>query len=185
MLEIGKTGATRVTKALSLEGLAQTQACFRESRNPYGQPWEPLKSRSGKPLLKTGRGRASIAVSDLNPADGSFRIGTNVRYMGYHQRGVDATFTRKPSSRLQATKGGRFLSRRRAGSSRAKSVAFVRLNYRGGQVHLVIPQRAFLPIAGRGLGPIWAPAFQRVALDVMAKLSGTGGSSSAAAATGT
>jgi phage gpG-like protein len=85
LVTLKASGAARVMKALSQEGVAQTMACFRESRDPYGAAWAPLKSRSGKPLLKTGRGRASIAVSDLNPTALSFRIGTNVRYTRVHQ----------------------------------------------------------------------------------------------------
>jgi phage gpG-like protein len=167
-----RDGAARVTRAIAQEAIAQSMACFRGSRNPYGEAWAPLKHRKGKPLLDTGRGRQSVAVSDLEGV--SFRLGTNVRYMHFHQDGVDKTYTRKASGRFQATnKRGRFIAKSRAASSKAKSVGFRRLNYKGGEVHLVIPQRAFLPIRGRGLG-VWDAAFKRVALGVMKKIDAGG-----------
>jgi phage gpG-like protein len=166
---LSKEGIERVSKTLSLEAVAQSQACFRESRDPYGQPWAPLKHRDGKPLLDTGRLRASIAVQSSSPL--SFRIGTNVQYGAYHQGGVDAKFTRAPSSRfMPINKRGRFTSKGKAGAAKGKSVAVRRLDFKGGETHLVIPQRAYLPIAGRGLGPIWTPAFKRVGLSAIAKI---------------
>lgn len=160
MRRLSVEGAASVTMAISREALRQSQACFRESRNPYGEAWAPLKHRDGKPLLKTGRGRGALAIADLSPT--GFRIGTNVRYMRAHQEGVDKTYARKPSSRLQFVgANGRFAKTKRVTSSgRARSLSFRRLTFNGGETHLVIPQRAFLPIPGRGLG-LWQPAFAR------------------------
>lgn len=141
-------GAERIVRAMAREAVSQAKACFRESRNPYGEPWAPLKRRSGKPLIKTGRGRASLAVQNVTAT--GFRIGTNVGYMHVHQNGFDGAITRKPHLRtLQA-------------AAVAKLV-------RGGQFRLRIPQRAFLPIRGRGLG-LWASPLEKAGLDALAKL---------------
>lgn len=58
---------------------------FRGSHAPDGARWQPLKSRRGKPLLDTGRLRASFAT--VPTADG-FRIWTAVTYAGYQQFGT-------------------------------------------------------------------------------------------------
>jgi len=162
-------GMAMVTKALSQEALHQSQACFRESRDPYGTPWAALKHRSGKPLLLTGRGRASLSVLDLGGV--RFRIGTNVWYMALHQQGVDKTYTRKASSRIQpVNRAGKFVTKKRASKAKLFQIYYRRLDFHGGQVHLRIPQRAFLPIAGRGVGPIWDAAFRKAADLVLARI---------------
>lgn len=48
-----------------------TADCFRESRDPYGKPWAPLKLRKGKPLLDRGLLAASI---NRQPGPGWFRL---------------------------------------------------------------------------------------------------------------
>lgn len=77
---------------------------FRESRDPYGNPWAPvvrnrgrdrraragrqrrgLGARSDKPLIDTGRMRASVSAR----AEGSHvRISIPVSYASYHQYGT-------------------------------------------------------------------------------------------------
>lgn len=168
--KLEREGAEQVARAIAAEALRQAQACFRESRNPYGEPWAPLKHRHGKPLQDTGRLRASLAISAVSKA--GFRIGTNVAYAGYHQQGVDETYARKASSRFQpVNQRGRFLSKAKAGKTttragvvRSRAIGFRRLDFKAASVHLVIPQRAFLPLRGRGIGAIWEPAFTRAAL---------------------
>lgn len=79
---------------------------FRGSHDPRGNPWQPLKyrqggkmrrgqygpRRAGKPLMKTGRLRASFSTA-VTP--NGFRIGTAVQYAGYHQTGT-ATIPARP-----------------------------------------------------------------------------------------
>lgn len=103
----------RLGRAIANEAVAQSLMCFRESRDPYGNTWLPLKHRSGKPLLDTGRLRSSIAIQDVTPT--SFRIGSNVRYASVHQNGYDGTYHRKArSTNMAIGKKGRFLSRKKA-----------------------------------------------------------------------
>ena len=58
---------------------------FRESRDPYGKKWAPIKHRKGRPLLDTGRLRSSFF--GLVQGDG-FKLGTRVSYAGFHQNGT-------------------------------------------------------------------------------------------------
>ena len=80
---------------------------FNGSHDPYDTPWAELASRRGpslgrggrgrsrrrvqgprrraKPLLDTGRLRASFTVQ---PGDGFFRIGSSVGYARFHQFGT-------------------------------------------------------------------------------------------------
>lgn len=62
-----------------------TQQNFRASRAPDGTPWLPLKYRTGKPLLDTGRLRSSITFDATND---QVRIGTNVKYARAHNQGI-------------------------------------------------------------------------------------------------
>lgn len=53
---------------------ANIQLGFVASRSPYGQPWEPLKTRKGKPLVDSGMMRDSI---DYQVSGHSVVVGTN------------------------------------------------------------------------------------------------------------
>lgn len=152
------TAQAQLVKVIAAEAITQAQLSFRESRDPYGTAWAPLKHREGKPLLLTGRLRSSIAVQMSGPT--AFRIGTNVHYALFHQQGVDKVFTRKARSQvaIRRTSGkgaGRFekLRGRKSIPRRAEVIHFAERS-----MHLVIPRRAFFPDAER-LGPIWSKAF--------------------------
>src|SRR3954468_6485648 len=77
---------------------------FRNSVNPYGEPWKPvfrnrkrdrnararraargLAVKSDKPLIDTGRLRASVTVTVQG---GSVRAALPVEYASYHQEGT-------------------------------------------------------------------------------------------------
>jgi phage gpG-like protein len=66
---------------------------FRKSVDPYGVSWRPLKRKrwrdkrgtKGKPLLDTGRLRASFATA---PRPGGFRIDATASYAPRHQKGT-------------------------------------------------------------------------------------------------
>jgi phage virion morphogenesis protein len=81
--------ATRVGAAL----VKQVADEFRESRDPYGRAWAPVFRRvkgrkglvQGKPLIKTGRLRASV-VAKISGSE--VRIALPVEYASYHQFGT-------------------------------------------------------------------------------------------------
>lgn len=75
----------RFANVMGAEALTQVQLGFRESRDPFGTSWPALKRRIGKPLLDTGRLRASFSY---RPGVRGFEIGTNVQYAKFHQYGA-------------------------------------------------------------------------------------------------
>lgn len=82
---LAKGGALdAMKKNLAAEALTQLRLGFRGSKDPYGNPWKPLKRRKGKPLDDTGRLRGSFTAT---PTSTGFRIGSNVTYAAPHQTG--------------------------------------------------------------------------------------------------
>jgi phage gpG-like protein len=68
---------------------------FATGRNPYGQPWLPVK-RGGRPLVRTGallRDRFAFSASATQVS-----VGTNVKIAEFHQFGTHA-FTILPQRR--------------------------------------------------------------------------------------
>lgn len=73
----------------ALEGIGRSmqtniQLGFRTSTSPYGQKWEPLKHRSGKPLVDKGHLQNSISYRLVGNA---VEIGTNMLYAKLQQFG--------------------------------------------------------------------------------------------------
>lgn len=152
---IGQTEAIAgpVFKAHLLQGmgvaaLKQLMDQFRDSRDPYGTPWKPLVIRRGKPLLRTGRLRASATL--VPRADG-FAIVIGAAYAAVHQYGKAHIRPRR----------ARMLAWRHGGKSFfAKEVS--------------VPQRMMIPPADN-IGPYWDRAIRAEAeLRVKALFSGRG-----------
>lgn len=134
---------------------------FQKSQDPYGNLWAPVARdrrgpgrgrsgpvRYGKPLLKTGRGRASFASQPLGGK--GFRIDATASYMRYHQTGTEPHQKRARVAKQSAR--GRFVRRKKAG---------LLLTIRAHQ-HPGIKRRQMLPDARTGgLGPIWTGIFDR------------------------
>jgi phage gpG-like protein len=163
----------KVIKALSEAAVSEVKKGFRESRDPYGTPWRALKYRKGRPLLDKGRMRNSFAaqISEL-----SFRVGTNDKRAPWHQFGTGGR--KQASTRIQATRGGRFIRRSQAKAKGKKgnketgeggvtytSVGIRALNFKAGGGK--IPARPMVPTAAFGLGPYWTRAFQRAGVAVL------------------
>lgn len=140
---------------------------FRRSVDPYGDPWQPLVSRKGKPLLDTGRLRASFAAT---PIPGGFRIDATASYAKYQQFGTDPHDRR---ARIQPIdRRGKFISRSKASRQKRGAIAIRRLSaYR----HRGIPARPMVPTPDLGGIPFkWQKAFAREAKE-LAKRVGEGG----------
>jgi len=99
---------------------------FRNSVSPYGQPWAPLKFRSGKPLLDRGHLRDSVVYQVSGDA---VEVGTNRPGARLHQFG--GTIVPKNKKMLHFMVGGQ--------------PVFVR--------QVTIPARPFMPLDG--LPPTW------------------------------
>jgi phage gpG-like protein len=148
---------TELAQVLGATAMKQVADEFRQSRDPYGQPWEALKRRKGKPLLNTGRMAASVNVQ---PAADGFLLNIGASYAPVHQYGA----TVAPHSRIgrrtlwRNPKTGRIVSR----ATRLKLVhvsSFSRQTYGKG---ITIPRRQMVPErATGGLGQIWGRAFSR------------------------
>jgi phage gpG-like protein len=123
----------QLAQGMGVAAMKQLADEFQQSRDPYGKPWAPLKLRRGKPLLATGRLRASAA---LLPRPGGFEIVMSAEYARTHQEG---------RSNIRPVRA-KLLSWKVRGSGKryfAKSVT--------------VPQRMMLP-AANNLGPYWSAA---------------------------
>lgn len=133
---------SRLLKAAASEALTQVQLEFRESVDPTGQAWAPLKYRDGMPLRDTGRMANSFTSK---PTGNGFMVGTNVAYAVYHQKGTKGR--KAAQTRMQAVgKNGRFMSRLRAGKAKSASVGVRSLTFKAGSGG--IPARPMVPEGG-------------------------------------
>jgi phage gpG-like protein len=140
---------------------------FLRSKDPYGGTWDPLKSRRGKPLLRTGRMRNSVAVEQTSLG---FRIRVTAKYSVFHQ---DGTKPHQRAARVaRQSARGRFIS---AKTRTVRSKSFEGTATRSGYLVRIkahtntgIPRRQMLPERETGgLGPIWVAAFNREAASLI------------------
>lgn len=126
---------TGLLHGMGVAAMKQLMDQFRDSRDPYGNPWKPLVLRKGKPLLDTGRMRASVTVV---PKENGFELVIGASYAPVHQYGK--ANIRPVHARMLAWK--------MRGSSKkffAKSVS--------------IPQRMMIPPTDN-IGPRWDKAIR-------------------------
>ncbi len=99
---VGAQGVRVAVKAMAAEAVDLVADGFRGSKAPDGSPWRPLsrararnrrRGDRGKPLIDTGRLRASVTARPVVTADG-FAIGTNLTYARTHQYGRGAIVAR-------------------------------------------------------------------------------------------
>lgn len=133
----------RLANVMGAAALTQVQLGFRESRNPYGVAWEPLKIRAGgKPLLDTGRLRSSFSYKAYRTG---FSIGTNFIGAPVHQYGATIV-----------PKRGKFLKYKGKIHGRTRKTTGWIYSKRS-----VIPQRQMVPEGH--YGPIWSKALRDTA----------------------
>jgi phage virion morphogenesis protein len=144
---------TPMLDAIGADLKKRVQLNFRNSQSPEGVAWEPLKSRSGKPLLDSGRLRDSI---DSQTNGDGVSIGTNVIYAAVHQFGH--TFNRQARQHTlnfrqtrNGNVGNRFVRANRANFSQQVTI---------GAHSVTIPARPFLPT--NGLPPAWQDSIVRI-----------------------
>lgn len=142
-----------VSKRLGATAIKLADDTFRLHRDPYNEPWAPLRYRKGEPLQKTGGLRAAFHYI-LDPR--GFRLRNAKRYFWPHQTG--ATLGRRTTrERFQPVNAaGRFSKKgervKVGGRTVERGVILYARSYIGGGK---IPRRAMVPDARRGLG-IWA-----------------------------
>lgn len=71
---------------IGLRFIRRVRLGFRSSTDPFGSQWEPLKVRTGQPLLDTGRLQKSFSHFATNDY---VRIGSNLVYAATHNEGRD------------------------------------------------------------------------------------------------
>jgi phage gpG-like protein len=161
--------------------LKQVADEFRQSRDPYGKAWAPVKrtrekdrlarekraaegkaAKADKPLVDSGRMRGSVSFkagsSDL------VRIFIPVDYASYHQQGTNPTktHTRKGGVLAFDPKTNRFISKRRKRTEGMESVG-VRFFKSYNRMAGAIKRRQMLPEEDTGgLGSIWTTAIAKV-----------------------
>jgi phage gpG-like protein len=128
--------------------LKQIQDGFRQSRDPYGEPWRPLKYRKGKPLQKTGRMYRSAASRVTTR--GGVEVAITADYAIFHQEGTRA--------RTVAARGARQNARGRFVGAGAKTAFLLRIREHQNRG---IPARPMIP-DDRGLPEKWGESFDSV-----------------------
>lgn len=183
--EASRQAAELVAKMRTLEGKAfvQLQTVLgaaavktaemgvRTGRDPYGRPWEPLTSRTGQPLRRTGNNiQRSWNARPTSPS--TFVFGSRFRWLKTHQYGAVIKPKRFPRLRFVTEtsftafgRGGKRLKRGRANMG----VVFAK--------QVTIPRRQLVPEDDTGgIGEIWLGAFEGATERFFRRhLSGTGG----------
>lgn len=70
---------------IAVRWVAKIRLNFRNSVDPYGNTWEPIKHRKGQPLIDTGALRDSIDGSVKNT---DITLSTNISYASMHNYGL-------------------------------------------------------------------------------------------------
>ncbi len=74
-----------VNQAFALSLQYRTDRCFTDSKTPYGESWEPGKSRAGQLLMDTGRLKNSVTRTRATAE--AVTISSNVEYAATHNYG--------------------------------------------------------------------------------------------------
>lgn len=151
---LGERGLSMMTKALKEEALRQIKLGFRQSRDPYGNPWKKLQFRKGQPLRATGRMQNSFTA--VGQGEGVFVVGTNVMYAGTHQEGKVIVPKTKQFLAFRVptyARGGK-------GAKNGERWVFAK--------KVTIPKRQMVP--EKDWGPIWTKAFSETETSVLTKI---------------
>jgi phage gpG-like protein len=81
----GESFIAEVRRQVATDGLRLIAAGYRDSKDPYGAAWTPLKYRNGKPLVLTGAFRDTWMAY---PTPTGVRFLSGVDYGAYHQYGT-------------------------------------------------------------------------------------------------
>ncbi len=146
LTSLATTGArTDLCRVLAEASMKQLDDEFQQSRDPYGKPWAPLTSRTGKPLADTG----THLQGSLNPkwTDTGWTIVTAFVGAAVHQYGA--------LIKAKTSHGLRF----RVRGTPTKSSPRGELSGWITKQQVTIPQRQYMPEGD--VGPIWRTALER------------------------
>lgn len=145
-----------LSKALAADAQRLTLLGFRNSVDPYGNPWQPLKHRKGKPLIDTNQMRGSVSAQSTG---NGFQLRIGTVYAAVHQYGAHIA----PHSRIRGSvmwhnpKTGKLVAR----STKLKLVHETKAKPATFGKGITIPARPMIPDKNKGLGPIWTKSFAR------------------------
>lgn len=88
-----------VMKEISNDMESKSKMCFKKSQDPYGNKWEKLKHRKGKPLVD--KGGLSRSISNSSGKDWAV-VGTNKVYAKTHQFGMRKGYNGKKTVEIGA-----------------------------------------------------------------------------------
>ncbi len=150
------SGRHAITRNLADEASKLLSDEFKQSHDPYGNPWAPLTSRTGNPLLDTGTNLRD-SLGPVSTPEG-FTVSTAFIGAPVHQYG--ATIRPKHAKALAfRTRGKPSKSNPRG---KVSDLVFA------GEV--TIPRRQFMPEGD--VGPIWKKGLEDAADDAMRDLLG-------------
>lgn len=140
-------------KRLGQTAIAQAQLGVRQGRDPYGEAWKPLTSRTGRPLRRTGNNiQRSWTAGSAGPD--SFIFGSRFKYLATHQYG--AVIKPKNGKVLRWKEEGPTV---RFGGQFAETLTLSRFIY---AKKVTIPRRQLVPEQSTGgIGKKWFRAFSR------------------------
>lgn len=145
-----------VSRKMAAEATKLVADGFRGSVDPYGQSWEALKSRTGKPLLDTGRLRASFAPTEVTP--NGFKLTSTVDYAAAQNYGhvYPARSEMKPRTVWAELDTGKFISKK------TKKTAVAEHTFHATFGERKLPARPMVPEQSKGLDK-WEAPLKRIA----------------------
>lgn len=161
-------------KRLGQTAVAQAQLGVRQGRDPYGEAWKPLTSRTGRPLRRTDNNiQRSWTAGSVGPD--SFVFGSRFKYLATHQYGAVIRPKNGKALRFRVEHGGEAVygevRRRVAGTgkkfgSRTKyAKGWEQVGTTGTWLFaqkVTIPRRQLVPEQSTGgIGKKWFRAFSR------------------------
>ncbi len=157
--QLSGTQKIRLQRRLGATAVAEAEKGVRLGRDPYGNKWAPLTSRTGLPLRRTGNNiQRNWNAQTLSPT--RFVFGSGFRWIKTHQYGAvirpkrarALRFWVEGASAVQSFKEGSFKIKK--GQATQMTLVFAR--------KVVIPRRQLVPeVSTGGIGKIWFKAFER------------------------
>lgn len=143
-------------KRLGQDAIREAQEGVRKSRDPYGNTWAPLTSRTGQPLRRTGNNIQRSWTAGGETPD-SFRFGSRFRYLATHQYGAVIRPVRAKALRFGVEGQAIYASTSRGIRQVGAESRFVYAR------KVTIPRRQLVPEQSTGgIGPKWMKSFAAV-----------------------
>lgn len=141
-----------VSEQLAEETIGLIREGFENSKDPYGNAWDPPLLRNGKPLEDTGGLKAAWFKRHVDRS--GFSVANAKAYASYQQEGTGLYGPRKQRIRPK---------NKRALSFRVGSHAYAFRSVKGAKKRRMVPDSGSLPAA-------WKRRFRQTAHDVLTEI---------------